>query len=445
MQGLIFDCSVDLFMYSGVRGGIYMKKILVTLIAVLLVLTGCSSKPPVDTESEKIVIWAWDESFNIAAALKAKEYYTGKAEVEVVTMSQDDIVQKLNTSLSSNSTEGLPNIVLIEDYKIQGYLKSFPDAFADLNSVVDDSKFADFKLAVTKKDGINYGVPFDSGVVGLFYRTDLFAEAGYTHEDLTDITWEEYIEMGKKVYEATGIKLATLDPSDIGQVRMMLQTAGSWYVDGEENVTLEGNQALKDALKLYKDMVDADVTKVVSTWDEFVGAFNSGEVASVPTGAWIASSVRNGEDQAGKWGVVPMPRMGSNSKSVNRSNIGGSSWYVLDKVAGKDEAIKFLGDTFATSEALMNDLAADINMVSTMKSAVDQPNYQKEDTFFNNQILMEELSEWTAEIPGVNYGYNTYLIEEILQGHLLEYVNGKKDLDTILKDAQLEASNAIVK
>lgn len=422
-----------------------MKKILIVLVSVLLIMTGCSSNTPSEGDTEKIVIWAWDESFNIAAANTAKEYYKGDKEVEVVTMSQDDIVQKLNTALSSNSTEGLPNIVLIEDYKIQGYLKSFPDAFADLNSIVDDKNFADFKLAVTKKDNVNYGVPFDSGVVGLFYRTDIFGEAGYTHEDLTDITWEEYIEIGKDVVEKTGVKVMTLDPSDIGQVRIMLQTAGSWYVDGEENVTLENNQALKDALTIYKDMVDADITKVVSNWDEFVSAFNNGEVSSVPTGAWIASSIRNGKDQAGKWGVVPVPKMGSNKDSVNRSNIGGSSWYVLDKVEGKEEAIKFLGDTFASSNELMNDLAVEINMVSTMKSAIEEPNYLKEDKFFSDQILMKELSEWTSEIPGVNYGYNTYLIEEILQGHLMEFVNGNKDLDTILKDAQQEASNAIIK
>ena len=49
-------------------------------------------------------------------------------------MAQDDIVAKLNTSLSSGSYEGLPNVVLIEDYKIQGYLTAYQDEFADLSS-----------------------------------------------------------------------------------------------------------------------------------------------------------------------------------------------------------------------------------------------------------------------------------------------------------------------
>ena len=61
---------------------------------------------------------------------KVKEMYAEKnpdAKIEIVTMAQDDIVTKLNTSLSSGSYDGLPEIVLIEDYKAQGYLTSYQD------------------------------------------------------------------------------------------------------------------------------------------------------------------------------------------------------------------------------------------------------------------------------------------------------------------------------
>ena len=40
----------------------------------------------------------------------------------------------------------LPNVVLIEDYKIQGYLQSYPGELKDLSSKVDKTKFMDFKL-----------------------------------------------------------------------------------------------------------------------------------------------------------------------------------------------------------------------------------------------------------------------------------------------------------
>lgn len=72
--------------------------------------------------------------------------------INVVSMAQDDVVQKLNTSLSSGTYDGLPNVVLIEDYKIQGYLQSYPGEIKDLSSKVDKSKFMDFKLNSMMQD-----------------------------------------------------------------------------------------------------------------------------------------------------------------------------------------------------------------------------------------------------------------------------------------------------
>ena len=40
---------------------------------------------------------------------------------EIVENAQEDIVQKLNTALGSGTTKGLPNIVLIEDYRAQSF------------------------------------------------------------------------------------------------------------------------------------------------------------------------------------------------------------------------------------------------------------------------------------------------------------------------------------
>ena len=154
-----------------------MKKCFGKILALLLsvfVLAGCSGNSTEKKEEkspDKITVWAWDETFNIKSMNIAKEFYKD-AKVEVVNMNQDDIVQKLNTILSSGSTDGLPNIVLIEDYRIQGYLKSYPDSFADLSKIVKPEKFAPYKLAVNTVDGKYYGLPFDSGVTGLFYRRD---------------------------------------------------------------------------------------------------------------------------------------------------------------------------------------------------------------------------------------------------------------------------------
>ena len=51
--------------------------------------------------------------------------------------------------------------------------------------------------------------------------------------------------------------MLTLDPSDIGQIRMMMQSAGTWYTDEEGNINLKDNQGLKDAIDTYQAILDA--------------------------------------------------------------------------------------------------------------------------------------------------------------------------------------------
>ena len=397
--------------------------------------------------AQKITIWAWDETFNIKAAEVAKEMYQKDnpgAEIEIVTMAQDDIVQKLHTSLSSGQTSGLPSIVLIEDYKAQNFLSAYPDAFEDLTDIVDESAFMDYKFAVNKIDDKIYGVPFDSGVAGLFYRTDYVEQAGYKQEDMQDLTWEKYIEIGKAVKEKTGHAMLTLDPSDIGQIRIMMQSAGSWYVkeDGQ-TVDIKDNQALKDGITVYKAMLDAGIVEQVSDWDSFVSAFQSGKVASVPTGCWIGSSVIKAEDQSGKWAIAPIPRLGENKDSVKYSSIGGSGWYVIKGVGDASANKDFLSKTFATSKELANQLAKDINLVSTLKAAKDTENYEAKNDFFGGQQIFKNFSEWSEKVPAVNYGLHTYAVEDIMTEAVQSIVGGA-DMQETLDAAQTQAEGAVI-
>lgn len=397
-----------------------------------------------EAKDDTLTIWAWDEAFNIKAANVAKEMYAEKnpdAKIEIVTMAQDDIVTKLNTSLSSGSYDGLPEIVLIEDYKAQGYLTSYQDEFADLSDIVSEDAFAEYKMAVNKADGKIYSVPFDSGVAATFYRKDLIEQAGYTEADMANITWDKYIEIGKAVKEKCGVDMCTLDPSDIGQIRMMMQSAGAWYSGEDGKVTLADNQALKDAINVYKELVESGCTKQISGWDSFVGAFNNGEVASVVTGCWIAPSIQKAEEQSGKWGVAPFPKMDENDKSVNASSIGGGGWYVLKNVGDTELAKDFLKETFATNVDLMNQLATDITLVSTMNAAAEAENYKTGSEFFGGQEIFADFAKWTAEVPSVNYGMNTYAIEDLMTEALQAIINGA-DMDSTLADYQAQAEAA---
>ena len=424
----------------------FKKYASITLSALIaLSLTGCGGGDSNKGSDDKITVWAWDETFNIKAVKEAAKI-DKDADVDVVTMAQDDIVQKLHTSLSSGKTDGLPDIVLIEDYKIQNYLTAYPDSFVELSDIVKEGDFDDYKFSVNKVDDKIYGVPFDSGVAALFYRTDYVEQAGYSMADMENLTWEKYIEIGKAVKAKTGKDMLTLDSSDIGQIRIMMQSAGEWYVkeDGE-TVNIKDNQALKDGIKIYKDMMDAGIVKQVSDWDSFVSAFQQGDVASVPSGCWIGSSITAADDLAGKWAVTQIPRLGANSKSINASSIGGGGWYVINKDEAKNKkSVDFLKNTFASSSELMNTLAKEINLVSTLQAAKETENYKANNEYFSNQPIFEMMSEWSGKVPAVNYGLHTYAIEDVM-AEAVQTILGGGDIDKTLQSAQTQAEGAVVK
>lgn len=429
-----------------------IKKIIACLLAssMMLGLTACGGSKENNKEAakedNKLTIWAWDESFNIKAANEAKEIFKEKnpdTEVEVVTMAQDDIVAKLNTSLSSGSYDGLPDIVLIEDYRIQGYLNAYESEFAELSDVAKPEDFAEYKTGVNQIDGKMYGIPFDSGVAATFYRADLIEEAGYSKSDMENLTWDKFIEIGKAVKEKTGIAMMSVSSNDIGILRAMLQSAGSWYTDEDGKVNIADNQALKDSISTYKRLVDEGIVKTISSdWDQYVGAFNSGEVATVPNGCWISPSIVNAEEQSGKWAVAAIPRLSENPDSVNASSVGGAGWYVLKNVGHEETAKKFLKETFASNVDLMNQLAKDINLVSTLKAASGAENYQQGVEFYGGQPIFQDFMKWTDQVPSVNYGENTYAIENLMTEALQAILAGA-DMDSTLQEYQVQAEAAV--
>lgn len=400
----------------------------------------------VDGEKKKVTAWAWDKNFNIAALEEAEALYEAQnpdVDIEIVEFAQADIIQKLNTGLSSGSTEGLPNVVLIEDYRSQTFLKSYPGSFKDLSTITSADSFSNYKLDFMTLDSKVYGVPFDTGSAALFYRKDLIEQAGYTEGDMQNLTWEKYIEIGKAVKEKTGAYMLTLDPNDIGQVRIMMQSAGSWYVK-EDGVTpdLEGNQALKDALAIYKEMIDSGISKTISEWAQFVAAPNSGEVATVPTGCWFTPSIMAEGSQSGLWGVAPIPKLGANSASVNASNIGGSSWYVLDQTKNSDVAVEFLAQTFGSNTDLYQNILTKAGVIATYIPAQTGKSYDQEVEFFGNQKIYTDISGWGKQIPAVNYGLHTYAFEDIIKAELQKIIAGES-IDTCLASAQKQAESQI--
>ncbi len=237
--------------------------------------------------------------------------------------------------------------------------------------------------------------------------------------------------MGKEVKEKTGKQMLTVDPNDLGTIRMMIQTAGEWYLkDDGTTPNLAGNEAMADAFRVYKTMLDEGIAGIHSDFSQLLATIGEEKVVTVAQGNWITPSITAEEEQSGKWAVVPIPRLNV-PNAVNASNLGGSSFYVLN-IDGKEKAAELLSNTFGSSEDFYQDLVSEIGAIGTYIPAAKGEAYKEKVEFFGGQETVADFSEWMEEIPGVNYGMHTYAIEDILVAEMQNYLNGQ-DIKEVLE------------
>ncbi len=395
----------------------------------------------------EVTVWFWDTKFNGAAMQEAANRYKAVAPdttITLVDLAKADLETKLQTQFASGVTDGLPDIVLIDDLRAQLYLQSFAGSFEPLNGAIDHSQFAPYKVAVATVGENIYSLPFDSGVAGFYYRSDILAEAGYAAADMTDITWDRFIEIGIDVKAKTGHPLLSIDMANAAPFRMMLQSAGSWYFTPEGELNLVGNAAFKKAIETYSKMLQAGDTlwKPVSGWAEYTGAFTGGEVAAVPmTGVWITGTVKSAADQAGKWAVAPVPRLDIEG-SVNATNHGGSSWYVLSSSAEKTEAIDFLAQVWAKDADFYQKILVDQGAFATFLPAREGAAYSSADDFFGGQTVWKDFSTWVQQIRPVNYGIFAGEVDAAILAQLPAMAAGE-NVDTIIENIAAQAKSAM--
>ena len=389
-----------------------------------------------------VTVWCWDKNFNGATMKEAGDRYAKlhpDVTINVVDFAKPDMEAKLQAQLASGATEGLPDIVLIEDYGAQKYLQSFTKSFEPLSDTkaVDYKNFAPYKVALATVGDKTYSLPFDSGDSAMFYRSDYLAQAGYKAEDLNNITWDKLIEIGKAVEAKTGHKLLDLDLNDTGLLRIMMQSAGGWYFtpDGKSAIT---GPAFKAVLSQYAKVLQSGIYKPVSGWADYTGGFTSGQVAATITGVWMVGTIKANADQSGKWAIAPTPRLADVKGSANASNLGGSSWYVLSSAKSKAAAVDFLAQIWGKDKDFYQKILIGQGAFGTLLSAREGDAFKASDAFFGGAPVWQNFSTWLGQIPPVNYGAFTNEADSAVAVQLPGLAKGGSVDDAIKAiDAQL--------
>ncbi|MGN1166910.1 MAG: ABC transporter substrate-binding protein [Lachnospiraceae bacterium] len=426
------------------------KKLLSVLLAgaMVLSLAACGNSGSDDSSSEeasgseggnKLTVWAWDQTFNIKAMEMAGELYAKDHEgfeIEVIETSSDDCQTKLTTCANAGDYSTMPDIVLMQDNSYQKFLKSYPDAFTDLTDCgINWDDFAALKQSYSMVDDKHYGVPYDNGVCAAFYRTDVLDEAGYTIDDLTDITWSEFIKIGEDVHKKTGKYLLTSEATGGDTIMLMIQSCGANFVNEDGEAYIVGNEVAEKCIDIYTEMIEKDVVKLVNNWDEYISTVTGGEAAGIVNGNWMNATLTGIEDQKGLWQITTLPAVDGVDTATHYANNGGSSWYITANCQNVELAEDFLKSTFGSSTEFYDAILPETSGIACYLPAGESEVYNEPVDFYGGQAIYSTLVEYSSHIPEFTKTPYHYEAREAVNTAIINITNGTSKEDA-LKEAQ---------
>lgn len=419
-----------------------------TLVALSLSLAACGGGDGGDDDAsggdttggdaaggdQTLTAWAWDPAFNIYALEEAEKVYQADHpgfSLEIVETPWDDLQTKLTTLAQSQELGELPDIFLVQNNAFQKNVINYPDLFADFSdSGIDFGQFPQAVVDYSTVDGTNYGVPFDNGTAITALRTDVLEQAGYTVDDFTDITWDEYLTMGEDILAKTGQPLLSGQAGSSDLIMMMLQSAGASLFDDEGNPTITDNDALLAAIDTYQQLVESGVMVEVNSWDEYIASIVNGSVAGTINGVWIVGSIQSAEDQAGKWDITNLPKLEGVDGATNYSANGGSSW-AISSSGNSALAADFLAATFAGSTEFYDTILPASGALANWTPAGESDVYAEPQEFFGGDAIFAKVVEYSTHVPSNNTGAYYYEGRDAVSVAITNIMNGADPADAL--------------
>lgn len=194
-----------------------------------------------------------------------------------------------------------------------------------------------------------YAVPQDAGPMALFYRKDLFQQAGIP----VPTTWDEYAADAVKI-KALGASITNFPKGDVNWFAgLVSQAGGQWFSTSGDawTVNLLSDESTKVA-NYWQDLITKGLVSAIPAWtDQWNNAYDTGQEWTWVSAVWGANTISSGAPSTtGDWAVAPMPQWGSGAATSGAW--GGSSSVVFKGTKHPAEAAKFILWLNTSNEAL---------------------------------------------------------------------------------------------
>ncbi|WP_028551965.1 ABC transporter substrate-binding protein [Paenibacillus sp. UNC451MF] len=301
----------------------------------------------------------------------------------------------------------------------------------------DLSRFDQQALETIKNisnDGKLYGLPYNRQFNALYYNKDIFDKFGVEYPK-DGMTWEDVIQLSKKLTRTeNGVAYRGLDPESIQRLSFPLSLN---IVDASTHkTTISANyETYKKLFELGKDVYALPENKPpkwgTSTYDSFIKDKTVAMTATVNMFPYIAQAPEY------NWDVVQYPSY------KDKPNVAGMYDLHIMSISKtsqhKEEAMKVL-------EVLFSD---EVQMIATKKtgriSLLNDPKFQQaygaDMPILKGKHLEGIFKSKPASAPRLSIFYSK--ASSILESHFRKYVDGAKDTNTALRDAEEEINNYV--
>ncbi|UTR07375.1 extracellular solute-binding protein [Alkalihalobacillus sp. LMS6] len=373
-----------------------------------VMLTSCLAQTETVSETDvpegDVTVWAWNlEADYLIDIVPAFEEQYPDINVNVMKLSGDQVYQRLTTGLAAGVESQLPDLVQVENQRIDLYMDNFAESFVNLSEMGFDEhqdKFVEGKIApLINNDGGVMAFPRDTGPMAVFYRQDLFEEAGIDPASI--VTWDDYIQAGKEMREDTGMFMTGIQLNgDTSFYRAMLQQHDLFYFDLDGNVTANTEAAHK-SMQTLKEMEDVNMLLHAATGEEINAAIKNDAVASVISGSWQKGIIEDQmPEQEGLWRVMHLPAFEEGGSTA--ANDGGSNLAITEVSTNKEAA--YLFGEFA-SVHVDNQVygALAYGAYPALIEAIDRPEMREGIDFYGGQEIFDVFAEEALNLPVVNF------------------------------------------
>jgi cellobiose transport system substrate-binding protein len=344
-----------------------------------------------------------------------------------------DFKEKLVTTITAR--QFLPDITGLKGEDI-AYFMSQADQFLDLRDVgADDlkSQYLEWKWAQgSTPDGKQIGFPIDIGPTGLYYRADVYEEAGLPTEPAEVAaamsTWDDFFAAGVELKGAVPDAFMVVDASAV--FTMAVGQGTQRYVD-PAGAFIGDQQHIRTAWDLAVKSVELGVDgKTTSGGQDFNAAINSGTLPSVLGAAWLALDIKSAaEDTSGMWRVAPTPG--------GPANIGGSFLAITANSGNPEKAFEII--TWLLNADNQARGFTDSALFPSMPAVYDMDALTGPDEFFGGQATIEVFGPAAENIPVAYESEHDAALQEAYLTELTNIEASGKDPEAAWSDAVAEA------